>query len=130
MNIEDSAAFVVVDNDNALNGSNFLIEGKHLLNKDVGLKEISQSLKLPEGMGQNYDSLDECLQPDFWPELKEMRIYIRDARDFREKADPQFRDSLVGLLNDAFDAWSEERQSRAAFQVFLRIQLQISTPQA
>src|ERR1700729_2241107 len=75
----------------------FILDGSAMRDKEGTLKELSTALKLPHGMGQNYDSLDECLQPDFWPKLERLSILITHAKSFLTS--PTNQDTVKTLLS-------------------------------
>jgi RNAse (barnase) inhibitor barstar len=111
-------------------GSDFkILQGGTMLNKQDGLREIQRVFKLPDGMGVNYDSLDECLQPDFWPELKKMNIYIKNAEIFLTQSDASFVEMIVTLLHEAQTEWQKER-GESTFNVIFGMDPKVSDTQA
>jgi hypothetical protein len=105
----------------ALPADAVVLDGQQMSTKEEALQEVRSKLALPLGMGMNFDSLEECLQPSFWPERDRLLFYVRDANVLLQGAREEDMQTLIDIIEDTSAAWRQVRNGVEPFSIMLEV---------
>jgi RNAse (barnase) inhibitor barstar len=99
----------------------FVLDGNNMYNKETVLTEFRTHLNFPSGMGNNFDSLDECLDVFNWPDVKQFILVIKNTNLFIKNCDADVVKAVFTVLGYAAETWGKRYRDKHAFCVVLDI---------
>ena len=77
--------------------------------RDEALERIGTALKFPSWFGRNWDALADCLADMSWWPAAGYLVLIEHPDAWRV-AEPESFDTLLEIIEEASQAWAEERK--------------------